>query len=521
MATKTIFLTGFRNANNITLVNNDWLRTVPVYFDYSNGGITGSVISSVTITLPISCSHERGVTLAMGSDQLRFTLPSTGGVSTIPSSPYQKTVTLNVTGFTNNTFASVGGTSNMAGDYVDGDNDYTTDSDGKKVHSTGYAYTLGGDGYLTVNYFAAESTFTIPSSVKTGISFPISIQAGSSDAAHKILLQCGNSGTEIDLAAGETSTTTVIPDSWLAIGDTATVTLQTLAGGAVVGETSKTIALTAGPSSGPQFDMLVEPNIPTSLVGVLDTYTQSVVGAHLKMSNISGQYGATIVSSRISIDGTDEVGTYISGTTESALELTNAIIGVSGTLTVRMTAKDSRGITTTKTQEITVNAYSKPQPTTGGFSAWRVDSSGQESTTGKYGCGQYAWTYDPLNGKNSVTAKLQIQDNGTWYDLTAPENGTVAVLTDAIGNYELDTVKSYTLRLTLTDLYSSWGYEFTIPSAAYVRVVDRAKNSMGFYMAPEHENAVEFGADIYIKGTSLEDYVRSIAAKVVTEGVAN
>lgn len=514
MATKTIFLTGFRNANNITLVNNDRLRTVPVYFDYSNGGITGSVISSVTITLPISCSHERGVTLAMGSDQLRFTLPSTGGVSTNPSSPYQKTITLNVTGFTNNTFASVGGTSNMAGDYIEGDG-----KDGTKPTSS-YAYTLGGDGYLTVNYYAAESTFTIPSSVKTGISFPISIQAGSSDAAHKILLQCGASGTEIDLTAGETSTTTVIPDSWLAIGDTVTVTLQTLAEGTVVGETSKTMTLTAGPSSGPQFDMLVEPNIPTSLVGVLDTYTQSVVGAHLKMSNISGQYGATIVSSRISIDGTDEDGTYISGTTESALELANAVIGVSGTLTVRMTAKDSRGITTTKTQEITVNAYSKPQPTATGFMAWRVDSSGQESTTGKYGCGQYAWTYDPLNGKNTVTSKLQIQDSGAWYDLTAPENGTVAVLTDAIGNYELDTVKSYTLRLTLTDLYSSWSYDFTIPSAAYVRVVDRAKNSMGFYMAPEHENAVEFGADVYIKGQSLEDYVRSIVTKVVAGGVA-
>jgi hypothetical protein len=510
MATKTIFLTGFRNANNITLVNNDYLRAIPVYFDYSNGGITGSVISSVTITLPISCSHERGVTLAMGSDQLRFTLPSTGGASPTPSSPYQKTITLNVTGFTNNTFASVGGTSNMAGDYIDGDDDRTTN----------YTYTLGGDGYLTVNYYAAESTFIIPSSVKTGISFPINIQAGSSDAAHKILLQCGASGTEIDLAAGETSTTTVIPDSWLAIGDTVTVTLQTLAESTVVGETSKTMTLTAGPSSGPQFDMLVEPNIPTSLVGVLDTYTQSVIGAHLKMSNISGQYGATIVSSRISIDGTDEDGTYISGTTESALELANAVIGVSGTLTVRMTAKDSRGITTTKTQEITVNAYSKPQPTATGFMAWRVDSSGQESTTGKYGCGQYAWTYDPLNGKNTVTSKLQIQDSGTWYDLTAPENGTVAVLTDAIGNYELDTVKSYTLRLTLTDLYSSWSYDFTIPSAAYVRVVDRAKNSMGFYMAPEHENAVEFGADVYIKGQSLEDYVRGIVTKVVAGGVA-
>ena len=302
-----------------------------------------------------------------------------------------------------------------------------------------------------------------------------------------------------------------IPDSWLAEGNTATVTVQTLADGTVVAESSQSLGFTAGSTAGPTFSYSVAENIPTELVGKLSGYTQWLIGVNANMTNIAGQYGATIVSSKISIDGVDADGYSAEGTTGTSLNLTSKGTPVSGELQVRFTAKDSRGLSTTKTQTITVGKYSLPAPVAGGFAAWRVDTSGNESSTGKYGAGWYRWTYDSLDGQNSVTPALKIKDSGKWYDLTAPENNTTAVLTDAIGNYELKTTQSYTLQLSLTDIYTTATYEVTIPSANYVRVVDRAKNSTGFYMAPEHNNAVEISGTLYVNGESLEEIIKRVA----------
>lgn len=504
MASKTIFLSGFRNANGTSLIYIA-CRTVANYFDFTGGGISGSVITSVTMTMPVRCGDPDGypMTMAMGNSTLTFTIPYTGGIAETATSPYTKTVTFPLYGWDNNTFNTVSGISNMAGTKAG------TISNGKYTDTK--AYVPCGDAYITVNYYGAASSFTLPSSVKTGVSFPISIQAGSSDASHKVIYTCGSQTATLTMNAGETVGYMTIPDSWLAEGNTATVTVQTLADGTVVAESSQSLGFTAGSTAGPTFSYSVAENIPTELVGKLSGYTQWLIGVNANMTNIAGQYGATIVSSKISIDGVDADGYSAEGTTGTSLNLTSKGTPVSGELQVRFTAKDSRGLSTTKTQTITVGKYSLPAPMAGGFAAWRVDTSGNESSTGKYGAGWYRWTYDSLDGQNSVTPALKIKDGTKWYDLTAPENNTTAVLTDAIGNYELKTTQSYTLQLSLTDIYTTATYEVTIPSANYVRVVDRAKNSTGFYMAPEHNNAVEISGTLYVNGESLEEIIKRVA----------
>ena len=88
MASKTIFLSGFRNANGTSLIYIA-CRTVANYFDFTGGGISGSVITSVTMTMPVRCGDPDGypMTMAMGNSTLTFTIPYTGGIAETATSP--------------------------------------------------------------------------------------------------------------------------------------------------------------------------------------------------------------------------------------------------------------------------------------------------------------------------------------------------------------------------------------------------------------------------------------------------
>ena len=239
-------------------------------------------------------------------------------------------------------------------------------NDGKKTFS--YAFTVSFDGIYfagsnigvksgsgsgTLTTIPRTSSFTIPSSAAAGTDIPVSITRAVSSFTHDVKLQFGNKTQTYSGIA--TSVNVVAPLAWLdqipnAANGTLTVTVTTKSGSTVIGSTSKTMTITASDRAKPSVSMslLAVGSLPEAFAG-LYIAGKSKVKAVL---TASGQYGAAISKREISVAG---------GTYGASHEYTSGYLTQYGTVAVVGKVVDSRGISNTVTENITVIAYNKPQ----------------------------------------------------------------------------------------------------------------------------------------------------------------
>jgi len=360
------------------------------------------------------------------------------------------------------------------------------------TYDGGYCYDYLGISAMTLtftfDYLQSDGSLA-STSVAAGSSATMNITAYNTAYSHKLTWNFGSHTATQNVAAGTTTASYTIPLSWLdvipsATSGSANVVLDTLdASGNSLGTSTHNFTVTVPSSVVPTISSITAtPVNSNSVINGWGLYVYGMSKATLTISGAAGKYGSSIKS--YSITTSPSVGS------SSLSSFTTSTLYASDTITVTAKVTDTRGRTATKTTSFYVHFYSSPYFLT--LQAYRCNSSGtQDDASGTYAYVKAEFDCYDLNGKNSVTGRVQIsQVGGSYSTSTSLTSGTRYILGG--GNLAVDAV--YEATFTLTDSVGNVStYVAEIGSAEYVIHVKKGGKAIGFGMAAGDDETVSFG----------------------------
>lgn len=271
-----------------------------------------------------------------------------------------------------------------------------------------------------------------------------------------------------------TSTSYAIPTSWMnaipsATSGTATVTVTTYSGSTKIGSSvSKNFTLKVPSSIVPSVSAtiaMVNGTVPSSW-GI---YVQGKSKCTITPSS-SGSYSSTIKTITIT-GGTN--GKYNKSMT-TATPWTTPTLAESGTISFTIQATDSRGRSASITKSITVYEYKTPSISA--VTAQRCISNGTLNDDGTYlSVSVPTSSYSTCNGKNSRTLTVMYKESSaTSWSTAANVSSTASV----IGAGGISTSKSYNLRFTITDAFTSVTKDVTVSTSGCLLNFRKAKDGL-------------------------------------------
>lgn len=359
---------------------------------------------------------------------------------------------------------TVGIKDNTSKTLASGTTSVTHDSDGKKTFSYSFSQELSitktstgewigtktGSGTGTLTTIPRKSTLSVANGT-LGTAQTLKVTRHSSGFTHTITAKCGSASTTICTKSTSTSIAFTPPVTWgnqnkTGMNVSVTYTITTYNGSTNLGSNSytKTYAI-------PSYNIIV-----VAVPSAEDGFNYSKYGAYVQLKSkakfiisATTKYGATIKSIITTVDGRTYTGS----------EPTTEILSSSGTLSAKIVATDSRGVTATITKNIKVLPYTSPQISS--MSVIRSDANGNSSSSGAYLTVKFKANVSPLNNNskdnNSATYTLK-------YKKSTASSYTSATLTDYKNNYSVtdgkytfaaDTGSSYNVELTVTDNFFS------------------------------------------------------------------
>lgn len=300
----------------------------------------------------------------------------------------------------------------------------------------------------------------------------VEISRAVSTHTHTVTWKIG-SYTHSETSVG-TSTSYAIPTSWMnaipsATSGTATVTVTTYSGSTKIGSTvSKNFTLKVPSSIVPSVSAtiaMVNGTVPSSW-GI---YVQGKSKCTITPSS-SGSYSSTIKTITIT-GGTN--GKYNKSMT-TATPWTTPTLAESGTISFTIKATDSRGRSASITKSITVYEYKTPSISA--VTAQRCISNGTLNDDGTYlSVSVPTSSYSTCNGKNSRTLTVMYKESSaTSWSTTANVSSTASV----IGAGGISTSKSYNVRFTITDAFTSVTKDVTISTSGCLLNFRKAKDGL-------------------------------------------
>lgn len=271
-----------------------------------------------------------------------------------------------------------------------------------------------------------------------------------------------------------TSTSYAIPTSWMnaipsATSGTATVTVTTYSGSTKIGSTvSKNFTLKIPSSIVPSVSAtlaMVNGTVPSSW-GI---YVQGKSKCTITPSS-SGSYSSTIKTITIT-GGTN--GKYSKSMTTAAA-WTTATLAESGTISFTIKATDSRDRSASVTKSITVYEYKTPSISS--VTAQRCTSDGTLNDDGTYlKVSVPTSSYSSCNGKNTCTLTVMYKEStATSWSTAASVSATASV----IGAGGISTSKSYNVRFTITDAFTSVTKDVTVSTSGCLLNFRKAKDGL-------------------------------------------
>lgn len=332
----------------------------------------------------------------------------------------------------------------------------THNADGKKtINMSGTIYfgagvspgTLTGSGSAALSTIPRATTPTLsPASQNAGSAITINLPRASSSFTHKLTYKFGSASGTIATAAGASQNWTLpaslaaqIPNATSGIG---AITCETYNGSTLIG--TKTVNFTA--------------TVPSSMIPSVGTVAVSEA-----VAGLNAQFGAYVQHKsqlKISISASGVQGssvtaykTEVGGRVYSGNSFTTGIIDSSGSLPVKITVTDSRGRKATKTQTVNVLAYANPSIST--FSAVRCNSSGTFDEQGTSVCISMNFNVSDVGSKNTKNFIVELQKNGTTTWTEVVSNSVYSYNSTYIADNLLSVDSSYTLRLKVTDFFTT------------------------------------------------------------------
>lgn len=236
-----------------------------------------------------------------------------------------------------------------------------------------------------------------------------------------------------------------------------TIIVETWNGSKKIGSKSASFTAKVPSSVRPTFNGVSARLIANGVVESLG-YIQNKSKCELSISGGSGSYGSTVTNYHI------EGG----GFTTNSASATTGVVTKSGSITYTAYVTDSRGRNSdSKTVTINVTPYSAPKLLE--FSATRCLSNGEGNEDGTYAKVYTHYTYSPLNGSNTISAKLSYRKVGDTNFIqcsqTPSPDGSVA-----IGDGQIDTSNEYDIMFSLRDDVSGEVIETLVLPSAFVTI---------------------------------------------------
>lgn len=374
-------------------------------------------------------------------------------------------------------------------------------ADGTKSIALTAEWDCGFDSSYTPRHLSLSETVTLTTIPRAstattsgdtlGKTLAITIKRASSSFTHKLYYTCGsvkdqliaeNVGTSYSWNAPPVSLAQQAPNAETVA---LTLTVKTYNGSTYVGAWSTSVKLAVPSTVVPSMSVAISD--PTSVFNTYGGYVQ--LRSKVKVDiTASGAQGSTIKSYSIKVGGI-YAATSASGTTD--------YLPGSGELTVSCAVTDSRGRTTTKTQSITVLAYSKPAITA--ISAARCNADGTANRAGTYGKVTFSGAITSLTAKNTAAYAVQYREVGAedWTTAGRPAAGNYDP-TDISAVFAADKSKRYEVRVVATDAFESIGSTLRDLPAAYA-LYHLAKHllSVGLGRLCDKANAIQVGLDAY------------------------
>jgi len=389
------------------------------------------------------------------------------------------------------------------------------------VTITSGSFTMpNGNITITANYLKYSSASVNTKSLTSGGSVTLTISPDKNTYSHKYKLSFGT-GMETSLtsvAAGTTTVTISVPDSWAEQIPNATqktggtLIVETYNGTTKIGTYTITgftynVRATAMPTLGTITKSIVRTVNGTTYANVGDYYVQNKSAVNVQAA-ASGALGSTISTMTVTLSG--YTGAAYGGSVSSgSLNWTSGLLTISGTVTITVTATDSRGRTVSGTATFTVTAYSRPGGT---LAVRRVDVNGDDDVLGTYAAYVKTSTYTQV-GSNSLTVTLKSQGSS----VTGPADSG-----DLLpgSRQTFSQLNEYVIELELTDAFETVSIIVKLPTAQFMIALGPDGTRMAF-MKAVNENLVagagktgvlEFSdtVQIFIGTTTLEQYIRDI-----------
>lgn len=309
------------------------------------------------------------------------------------------------------------------------------------------------------------STITAPTSITIGQGANITLKTASSLFRHKMYYSFGGLSKQ---TAGLSKSTDIIASLTFtphaSLGDripndtsgVCILTCETYNGSTLIGTTTKNISLVIPSDSKPTISAVALSEATSGLAAKFGEYVQnkSTLAGTI---TASGKYGATIKSYKTLIDGA-----YWNGQTFT----TTVPLSDSGIVTVTTTVTDSRGFSTSFSQNITVLPYTPPKINS--LSAWRIDTSGNDSGEGTRIAMAMNFAISSVSGKNDRTYKFQYR-KASDTDFTTFASGTASITYDDTQKFtsapEISVDYAYVVRLEIADYFQTVVYDVQIPTA--------------------------------------------------------
>jgi len=264
-----------------------------------------------------------------------------------------------------------------------------------------------------------------------------------------------------------------------------------------------TVTVPANDSTKPAVTMELAPvsSLPAAFAG-LYIQGKSKVKATL---TAEGKYGASISSYGMTVDGT----TY-----GSAAGYTSGYLASYGTFTVTGTAEDSRGITGTTTEEISVIPYGKPQilpaPGESEVIAARCDADGNFTDSGTYLKIKAKRSYSPCKSGDTqmnfcqIRFRYRVEKSASfsgWTTVLAKDSlDSDEIVTGALMGGVLAVDTTYIIQVgVIDDVGESSNTTITVHTDKVYDHEDGAKRSYAFGKYVEEDNTYDFAEDITVK----------------------
>lgn len=332
----------------------------------------------------------------------------------------------------------------------------THNADGtKSINLSGTIYfgdgvspgTLSASGKATLSTIPRATVPSLsPASQAIGSAITINLPRASSAFTHTLTYSFGSAAGTIATGAGGSASWT-LPNSLAAqipnaASGTGQITCSTYNGSTLVGTKYINFTATVPASMVPSISSIGITEAATGINAQFGAYVQNKSRLNIAIS-ASGIQGSTIVSYK----------TEVAGSSFSGSSVVTGYITSPGSLPVKVTVTDSRGHTAVKTQTVNVVAYANPAIAS--FTAVRSTTAGVFDDQGTSLSISMNFNVSAVGNKNTKSYAVDLQKNGetTWVSLL--KGSVYSYNSTYVADNVLSIDSSYTLRLRVTDYFTT------------------------------------------------------------------